>query len=75
MKNIIHSTFIITLATLLSISAQAQSNVPAPTTDVAEKTNPAIVPVPRTGGATNRQAKVLLRAKENPRPVRHRVHR
>ena len=32
------------------------------------RTNPAIVPVARTGGATNRQAQVLQRAKDNPGP-------
>lgn len=68
MKNIIHSTLIIALVTALSISARAQSNAPAPTTIVAEKINPAIVPVPRTGGATNRQSQVLQRAKDNPGP-------
>ena len=49
---------------LLQFSAVAQTNTP----DVAAvvHTNTAIVPVPRTGSATNRQALVLQRAKENP---------
>lgn len=68
MKNIIHSTLLIALTAALGISAQAQSNAPAPTTVVVEKTNLAIVPVPRTGGATNRQSQVLQRAKDNPGP-------
>lgn len=34
----------------------------------APRVNDAIVPVPRTGGATNRQAQVLQRAKDNPGP-------
>ena len=68
MKNIIPSTLIIALVAALSVSARAQTNAPAPSAAaaVAEAVNPAIVPVPRTGGATNRQTKVLLRAKENP---------
>ena len=48
----------------LQFSAVAQTNTP----DVAAvvHTNTAIVPVPRTGSATNRQALVLQRARENP---------
>lgn len=35
---------------------------------VEPRANPAIIPVPRTGGATNRQSQVLRRAQENPGP-------
>ena len=61
MKNIIQTALVLTLAVTLTYSVQAQNPAPA-----SESINPAIVPVSRTGGATNRQAKVLLRAKENP---------
>lgn len=70
MKNIIQSTLIIALVASLSISARAQTNAPAAAsaTAVAEAVNPAIVPVPRRDGATNRQSQVLQRAKDNPGP-------
>ena len=42
--------------------AQVVTNAPAP----EPRANPAIIPVPRTGGATNRQSQVLQRAIENP---------
>lgn len=54
---------------LLQSAAVAQTDVPvtnAVTAESAVHTNTAIVPVPRTGGATNRQALVLRRAKDNP---------
>jgi lysophospholipase L1-like esterase len=35
-------------------------------TNAVARTNPAIIPVSRVGGATNRQALVLQRAKDNP---------
>jgi len=58
---------ILTLAAALCLqfSAAAQTNAPAV---VAEEvhTNTAIIPVPRTGSSTNRQALVLQRAKDNP---------
>ncbi len=47
----------------------AQSAVgtsPAPVTAPEARKNPAIIPVPRTGSITNRQAQVLRRAKEAP---------
>lgn len=62
------SGFLVGLAPL-----QAQVNVTAPSavaatnsTFAAPRANPAIEPVSRTGGATNRQAAVLQRAKDNP---------
>jgi lysophospholipase L1-like esterase len=60
------------VALTLSHALLAQTNAPATTTApaVAEiHTNTAIIPVPRTDrGATNRQAQVLQRAKDNPGP-------
>lgn len=44
------------------ITAPAVTNAPEP------RANPAIIPIPRTGGATNRQAEVIQRAKNNPGP-------
>ena len=35
---------------------------------IEPRANPAIIPVPRTGGSTNRQSQVLQRAKDNPGP-------
>jgi beta-glucosidase len=46
------------------LSAIAQTAAPAATTEV--HTNTAIIPVPRMGGATNRQSQVLQRAKAAP---------
>ena len=53
---------------VLQLSAIAQSNAPAAdlTNAPAPHINTAIVPVPRTGGITNRQALVLARAKDAP---------
>lgn len=54
--------------------AQPQAVVPAtpavtnPPAVVEPRANPAIIPVSRTGGATNRQSQVLQRAKDNPGP-------
>jgi beta-glucosidase len=54
------------LAAALAVAGQfstfAQTNAPV----VAEHVNIAIVPVPRTGGITNRQSQVLQRAKDAP---------
>lgn len=46
-----------------SAAAQVVTNAP-----VEPRANPAIIPVPRTGTATNRQSQVLRRAQENPGP-------
>lgn len=51
-------------ALALQFSAAAQTNAPAAVPVV--HTNTAIIPVPRTGSATNRQSFVLRRAQENP---------
>jgi lysophospholipase L1-like esterase len=53
----------------LPFSAVAQTNAPdtnAMTVEAVVHTNVAIIPVPRTGSATNRQSLVLQRARENP---------
>ena len=65
-------TTILALATAvlwLQFSAVAQTNAPgtnATAVQTVVHTNTAIIPVPRTGGATNRQSLVLQRARENP---------
>ena len=46
--------------------APSLTNVAAVTVAASNHVNTAIVPVPRTGGATNRQSLVLQRAKEAP---------
>jgi lysophospholipase L1-like esterase len=52
-----------------AVNAPAQVAAPAVTNAPVEpRANPAIIPVPRTGGATNRQSQVLRRAQENPGP-------
>lgn len=60
----------LTVVSLLSISLVAQPAAPAaaPAEAAAPRVNAAIIPVPRTAGATNRQAQVLQRAKDNPGP-------
>lgn len=74
MKNIHLSCLTIGLTLALMIPGRAQSpttTTPAPTTNAAPaapRVNDAIIPVPRTGGATNRQSQVLRRAQENPGP-------
>jgi lysophospholipase L1-like esterase len=45
----------------VTVSAPVVTNVPA-----EPRANPAIIPVSRTGGSTNRQAQVLQCAKDNP---------
>jgi beta-glucosidase len=62
------------IALAIAVSVHSLCAQPAATTNsgaaatpaLAAHVNDAIVPVSRTGGATNRQAKVLLRAKDNP---------
>ncbi|HZF01135.1 MAG TPA: platelet-activating factor acetylhydrolase IB subunit [Methylomirabilota bacterium] len=58
----ITTIFALAAALLLQFSAVAQTNAPAVAPEI--QTNTAIVPVPRTGGITNRQSQVLQRAKE-----------
>jgi beta-glucosidase len=55
----------LTAGILLQLSAIAQTNAPAETPAVVH-TNTAIIPEPRTGSSTNRQALVLRRAQEHP---------
>jgi lysophospholipase L1-like esterase len=52
-----------TLMAAVQLSSLAQTNAPAPQ---PAHTNPAVIPVPRTGSITNRQTLVLQRAKEHP---------
>ena len=65
-------TTILALATAvlwLQFSAVAQTNAPGTNAIAVEAvihTNTAVIPVPRTGSATNRQSLVLQRARENP---------
>jgi beta-glucosidase len=69
MKNIRHLLALGIIAFVLGQALQAQTNAPAATNwpAVAQvHANTAIIPVSRTGGATNRQSLVLQRARENP---------
>lgn len=52
------------MAVAIQLQSSAQTNVPL--TAPERHINTAIIPVPRTGGSTNRQALVLRRAKEAP---------
>ena len=55
------------LALQFPLAAQTNVTVAAPTSAATEvHENTAIIPVPRTGSITNRQALVLRRAKEAP---------
>jgi len=65
MKSITRVLSILALALLFVIPLHAQ---PAAVPDAGVRTNSAIIPVPRTGGAINRQSVVLQRAKDNPGP-------
>lgn len=65
MKSLRYLALTVLAAASLALPVSAQTNAPAAP---APQVNPAIVPVSRTGNATNRQARVLLRAKENPGP-------
>ncbi len=64
MKSITTKTFLAValFATVGQLHLAAQSNAPAVVAEA--RVNSAIVPVPRTGGITNRQTLVLQRAKE-----------
>jgi lysophospholipase L1-like esterase len=62
MKTIVSILTTLALIGVLELSSCAQSDSPP------ARANPAIIPVPRTGPATNRQAQVLQRAKDNPGP-------
>ena len=55
-------------AVMVQFSLSAQTNAPGTNVIVVPviHTNTAIIPVPRTGGATNRQSLVLQRAKDAP---------
>ena len=47
------------------VTAPVATNPPAV---IVPRENPAIIPISRTGGSTNRQSQVLQRAKDNPGP-------
>ncbi|MCX6894941.1 MAG: GDSL-type esterase/lipase family protein [Verrucomicrobia bacterium] len=65
MKTRLLSSLVATLIVTFAGFLPAQTPPPAATTTATNRINPAIVPVSRTGGSTNRQAQVLERAKEN----------
>lgn len=67
MKTLTRMLASLTLVALLNVPLWAQPGAPA-APEPGARVNAAIVPVPRTGGATNRQAQVLQRARDNPRP-------
>lgn len=63
----IQTIFAFVMLLAVGLSATAQTNVSVSAASVlAARTNTAIIPVPRTGGITNRQSLVLRRAQENP---------
>jgi beta-glucosidase len=66
MKSFARIFVTVAIVSLLNVSLRAQQ--PAAPVEAARAANSAIVPVPRTGGATNRQSVVLQRAKDNPGP-------
>lgn len=62
-----HHLLLLGLAALtLTQTSSAQTNATTSTNAPAPHVNTAIVPVPRTGSITNRQAQVLQRAKDAP---------
>lgn len=65
-------TFTLAFANLITAQtnsmAPAASNAPSAVVPSQPRANPAIIPVSRTGGTTNRQTQVLQRAKDNPGP-------
>jgi lysophospholipase L1-like esterase len=65
MKTLRQTYFIALSIVALASQLQAQTPAPAVANAAAEHSNSAIIPVPRTGGATNRQSQVLQRAKDN----------
>jgi len=66
MKSFARIPATLVLVSLWSVSLLAQQ--PAAPAETARAANSAIIPVSRTGGATNRQSVVLQRAKDNPGP-------
>lgn len=69
MKSRIRILASLLVVTLLPITLLAQPAAPgAVAAETMPRENAAIIPVPRTGGATNRQSQVLQRAKDNPGP-------
>jgi lysophospholipase L1-like esterase len=68
MKTLRRTFFVAVSVAALVGQLQAQTPPPVSANAAAEHANSAIVPVSRTGGATNRQSLVLRRAKDNPGP-------
>lgn len=68
-KHLPSLALIVMFGCLASLRAQTNSQ-PAtnPPAVLEPRANPAVIPVARTGNATNRQAQVLQRAKDNPGP-------
>jgi lysophospholipase L1-like esterase len=66
MKTLRRTFFVAVSVAALVSQLQAQTPPPVSANAAAEHANSAIVPVSRTGGATNRQSLVLQRAKDNP---------
>ena len=65
MKTIRH--YLLLSVAIVTFASSVVAQTPVATANATEaRANPAIVPVPRTGGATNRQSQVLQRAKDNP---------
>ncbi|HEX7570753.1 MAG TPA: GDSL-type esterase/lipase family protein [Verrucomicrobiae bacterium] len=58
--------FLLAAALAVAVQLNAFAQVHPPATPAGNPTNTAILPVPRTGSATNRQAQVLQRAKNAP---------
>jgi beta-glucosidase len=59
---------VVATAVVIQLTSSAQTNAPVAATNAAPEihTNFAVIPVPRTGNATNRQTLVLQRASESP---------
>ncbi len=68
-KSFLFPVIVMLVAGVTSTFAQTVTNSAAPVSDAVASTprsNPALIPVSRTGGSTNRQSQVLRRAKDNP---------
>jgi beta-glucosidase len=66
---LVSTTIALAVAVCLQFSAAAQTSAPVESQlnkPVEIHTNTALIPVPRTGAATNRQSLVLQRAKDHP---------
>jgi beta-glucosidase len=66
LKNMKSKLFLFAAALAVAVQLNAFAQVHPPATPAGNPTNTAILPVPRTGSATNRQTQVLQRAKNAP---------